>query len=146
MKISAAIGAVPYLKQRRVGAFFADLVGRLGKVPASWTNYTLHAEPLNLIDDYGGLGVIPPDQLAPIVLWLVRCHLGEQGGYGPYGRHREVFYSDVAAPIIERLFKTAGKRVRAALDAAAEDKRVQAAIQFKPIARRLEWLRDLAEP
>jgi hypothetical protein len=145
MKISAAIGAVPYLKQRRVAAFFADLVSKFGTISSSWSNYARHAEPLNLIDDYGGLAVIPPDQLEPIVLWLVRCYLGEKGGYGAFGRNREVFYSDVAAPIIERLFKAAGKRARAALEAAMDDKPVQSIIQFKPIARRLERLLDLAE-
>jgi len=145
MKISAAIGAVPYLKQRRVAAFFADLVSKFGTISSSWSNYARHAEPLNLIDDYGGLAVIPPDQLEPIVLWLVRCYLGEKRGYGAFGRNREVFYSDVAAPIIERLFKAAGKRARAALEAAMDDKPVQSIIQFKPIARRLERLLDLAE-
>jgi hypothetical protein len=145
VKVSAAIGAVPYLKQRRVAAFFQELVGQFGKITPSWTNYANHAEPLNLIDDYGGLAVIPPAQLEPIVLWLVRCYLGEKGGYGTFGRNREVFQSDVAAPIIERLFRAAGKRARAALEAAIDDNRVQAAIQFKPIARRLERLLDLTE-
>jgi hypothetical protein len=145
MKISAAIGAVPYLKQRRVAAFFADLVTKFAKISPSWTNYASHAEPLNLIDDYGGLAVIPPAQLEPIVLWLVRSYLGDKGGYGTFGRNREVFHSDVAAPIIERLFKAAGKRVRAALEAAIHDNRVQAAIEFKPIGRRLERLLDLTE-
>ena len=91
------------------------------------------------------MAIIPPDQLEPIVLWLVRCYLGEKGGYGAFGRSREVFNSDVAAPIIERLFKATGKRARAALEAAIDDKRVQAAIQFKAIARRLERLLDLTE-
>jgi hypothetical protein len=145
MKISAAIGATPYLKQRRVAVFFADQVAKLQRVSPDWDNYTSHAAPLNLIDDYGGLAVIPPDQLGPIVLWLVRCYLGEKGRRGTYGRNRDVFNSDVAAPIIERLFKAVGKKARAALEAAAEDKRVQAVIEYRPIAWRLERLRDLTE-
>jgi hypothetical protein len=145
MKICAAIGVVPYLKRRRVAAFFADQVAKLQRISPDWDNYTSHAEPLNLIDDYGGLAVIPPDQLASIVLWLVRCYLGEKGRRGAYGRNHDVFNSDVAAPIIDRLFKAAGKKARAALEAAAEDKRVQASIEYKPIAWRLEHLRDLTE-
>ena len=145
VKISAAIGAVPYLKQRRVAAFFADVVAKLGKISPAWTNYGNHAETLTLIDDYGGLAVIPKNQLEPIVLWLARCYLGEKGGYGSFGRNRDVFYSDVAAPIIERLFKTAGCRVRPPLEAVMDDKRVQTAVQYKPIAWRLERLLDLTE-
>jgi hypothetical protein len=42
--------------------------------------------------------------------------------------------------MIERL-----KKARAALEAAATDKRVQAAVEFRPIGRRLERLLDLIE-
>lgn len=130
VKISAAIGAVPYLKQRRVAAFFADVVAKLGKISPAWTNCGNHAETLTLIDDYGGLAVIPKNQLEPIVLWLARCYLGEKGGYGSFGRNRD---------------KTAGCRVRPPLEAVMDDKRVQTAVQYKPIAWRLERLLDLTE-
>jgi hypothetical protein len=144
MKVCAAAGAVSYLKQRRVAAFFANFVRDMSKIPPDWGSHSRHANILDLIEDYGGLRVIPADQLRPIMSWLVRCYLGEKGGYGAYGRNRSVFYSDVAAPIIERLVKASnGDKVRSALEDAAGEKRVQALIEFKPIARRLEWLRDL---
>jgi len=77
MKIAASIGAVPYLKQRRVSVFFADLADKLVKIPPDWENHSNHADPLNAIEDYGGLAVIPDDQLEPISRWMTRCYLGE---------------------------------------------------------------------
>jgi hypothetical protein len=145
MKIAAAIGAVPYLKQRRVSAFFSDIADKLDKVSPAWESYSGHSDPLSTIEDYGGLAVIPEDQLERIAHWMTRCYLGEKGGYGAWGRNRAVFYSDVAAPIIERLFKAAGKRVRAALEKVATDQHIVTLISYKPIARRLEKLRDLTD-
>jgi hypothetical protein len=144
MKVCASAGIVPYLKQGRVAAFFADFARDISKISPDWGSYSRHPAILNLIEDYGGLRVIPADQLRPIMSWLVRCYLGEKGGYGPYGRNRAVFNSDVAAPIIERLMNAStGDKVRSALEDAAGEKRVQALVEFKPIARRLERLRDL---
>ncbi len=54
MKIAASIGAVPYLKQRRVSVFFADLADKLVKIPPDWENHSNHADPLNAIEDTSG--------------------------------------------------------------------------------------------
>ncbi len=145
MKIAAAIGAVPYLKQRRVAAFYAGVTENLLKVSPDWGSYQRHADPLNEIDDYGGLAVIPDDQLHPILRWMVRCYLGEKGGYGQWGRNRSVFYSDAAAPIIERLIKASDGRVRPILEELAADKRIVTVMTYQPIARRFERLLDLLE-
>jgi hypothetical protein len=71
--------------------------------------------------------------------------LGEKGGYGQWGRHRSVFYSDTAAPIIERLFKAADGRAAPILEANAADKRIAATMQSQPIARRFDRLLDLLD-
>lgn len=145
MKIAAAIGAVPYLKQRRVAAFYSELAASLLKISPDWGHHDRHTDPLHEIEDYGGLAVIPDEQLEAIVQWMTRCYLGEKGGYGQWGRNRPVFYSDTAAPIIERLFKSADGRVRPILEGYAGDKRIRALAAYQPIARRFEKLVDLVE-
>lgn len=145
MKIAAAIDAVPYLKQRRVTAFYTEIGDRLLKILPSWDNYQRHRDPLNEIEDYGGLAVIPDDQLPRILRWLVICYLGEPGGYGQWGRNRAVFNSDAAAPIIERLIKGGDARVRPLLEASANDKKIAAAMNHQPISRRFERLLDLID-
>ena len=143
MKIAAAIDAVPYLKQRRVTAFYTEIGDKLLKISPDWDNYQRHRDPLNEIEDYGGLAVIPDDQLPRILRWLVICYLGEPGGYGQWGRNRTVFNSDAAAPIIERLIKGGDARVRPLLEASANDKKIAAAMNHQPISRRFERLLDL---
>lgn len=145
MKIAAAIGAVPYLKQRRVTAFYTEIGDRLLKISPDWDNHHRHADPLNEIEDYGGFAVIPDAQVPRILRWLVVCYLGEPGGYGQWGRNRPVFYSDAAAPIIERLIKGGDVRVRPLVEDCAKDKKIAAAMNHQHIARRFERLLDLVD-
>jgi hypothetical protein len=85
---------------------------------------------------------VPPEIRAKIVLWMVRCFIGEPGGYGR-GLNRPVFYSNAAAPRINEAFKSAGPLIASDFEAASSDKVVNAAASDKHIARRLEMLRDL---
>jgi len=76
---------------------------------------------------------------------MTGCCLGEEGRRGTWGRSRAVFNSDVAAPIIERLFRAGGKKVRTILEEVATSKLIAALVTYQPIARRLERLRDLTD-
>jgi hypothetical protein len=142
MKIAAAAGITPYLKQIRVKQFFEDLHDRFVQVGYRWTSHSDHRKLLDDLDDVGGLNVVPTDVRAKFVLWMVRCYIGEPGGYG-MGINRPVFYSNVAAPRIREALGSAGTLIEADVEAAAKDKFVKAAISDKHIARRLETLRDL---
>ncbi len=146
MKVAAAGGFTPYLKQSQVAAFFREFHQRLEQLGHGWRNHPLHGDVLDDLEDVGGLGACPPEPRREVVRWLTLCYLGERGGYGWYGRHRDVFYSNPAAPKIERLFKAAGQKVRGDLEAAgAEDERVKAAVSYQPVARRYERLLDMTE-
>lgn len=145
MKLAAAIGVVPYLKQRRVAAFFSELTAKLLRVSPDWGAHDTHGEPLSTLEDCGGLSAVPDEQLIAIIRWLVECYLGEKGGYGTWGRNRLVFYSNSAAPIIERLLFKSGPKVLAALEKVASEERIKKLTAYNPIARRLESLMDLAE-
>ena len=143
MKVAAAAGIVPYLKQSRVKEYFEGFHGQLVKAGHRWTSYDLHRKLLDDFEDIGGLAIVPQDIRAKIVLWMVRCYIGEPGGYG-MGYNRPVFYSNVAAPRIKEAFADAGGQIRSDVNAASKDKFVKAAASDKHIARRLETLKDLA--
>lgn len=143
MKIAAAAGITPYLKQAKMRVFLEGFLERMDYVGYRWRRYDQHSKLLDDFDDIGGLEACPGNVRAKIVLWMVRCHLGEPGGYG-MGINRPVFYSNVAAPRIEMMFRQAGTLIKDDFEAAATDKLVKAAISDKHIARRLERLRDLA--
>lgn len=142
MKIAAAAGLTPYLKQAKVNQYFTELLERLNGIGHSWQNYEQHGKILDEFEDVGGLTAVPPATRGSIVLWLVRCYLGEPGGYG-MGINRPVFFSNTAAPLIEKLLRDAGELVSGEVEAAATQQIVKAAIADKHISRRLEKLRDL---
>ncbi|MEX0827913.1 MAG: hypothetical protein WD005_03070, partial [Haliea sp.] len=139
MKIAAAAGITPYLKQARVKEFFEELYKRFVKIGYRWSSYDDHRKLLDDLDDVGGLKVIPSNVRSSFILWMVRCYIGEPGGYG-MGINRPVFYSNVAAPRIREAFGAAGSLIEADVEAAAKDKFVKAAISDKHISRRMETL------
>lgn len=144
MKVAAAGGFTPYLKQRQVAVFFREFHKRLEQVGFGWRNHPNHGDVLDDFEDVGGLVACPLEYRADIVRWLILCYIGVRGGYGWYGRNRDVFYSDVAAPRIHQLFKGAGKSVRAEVEAAREHDSVKTAMGYQPIARRYDRLLDLS--
>jgi hypothetical protein len=82
MKIAAAAGITPYLKQAKIKQFFSDFLDRLAKAGYRWTSHEQHRRLLDDFEDVGGLGAVPPDIRSKIVLWMVRTYIGEPGGYG----------------------------------------------------------------
>lgn len=143
MKVSKASGIVPYLKQRKVKDFYIEYAERLEKIGHGWRSFESHKKPLEDLEDIGGLVFCPEEPREKIVKWMTLSYLGEPGGYGDYGRNRKVFYSDIAAPRIKEMFKDAGTIIENDLDKACQDKRISVAIEYTPIARRLEKLKDL---
>jgi hypothetical protein len=142
-KVAFAAGILPYLRQRSVADFFDWMHSRLEEVGYGWRKFSEHRTLLDDLEDVGGLTACPTDVRPKIVLWMVLCYLGEPGRYGWYGRNREVFYSNYAAPRIERMFRAAGKAILNDVLAAMEDKRVKAAVGNKFIARRADQLLEL---
>ena len=142
MKIASAARVIAYLKQSKVKQFFEDVHSQFVRVGYRWDRHDQHGRLLDDFEDVGGLEAIPVEIRARFVLWMVRCFLGEPGGYG-MGINRSVFYSNVAAPRIEGYFRQAGRLIEADFNGVTKDRLVKAAASDKHIARRLEKLRDL---
>lgn len=142
-KVANAAGLLAYLKQRQVGELYDYLYSKLDQTGYDWRKYALHDSILNDIEDVGGLDYCPAEQRRKLVLWMTLCYLGEPGGYGAMGGNRKVFYSDFAAPKIERMFSSAAKKIKADVQVALADPRAVAACANKFISRRADALLDL---
>jgi hypothetical protein len=141
-KVAYASGAFPYLKQRKVYDFFESFYNELDSIGHHWKQHDEHREPLENFEDVGGFMNCPTKPREKIVLWMVKCYIGERGGYG-MGQNRKVFYSNSAARRIEEMFKRAGPLIIEDFKNAKKNKDVKNVTKYIPIARRLEQLEDI---
>lgn len=143
VKVTYASGILPYLKQKQVSEFFKGFAARFAGVGHNWTHHSEHEKLFDDFEDVGQLRHCPDSLLQGFLLWLALCYLGEPGGYGMMGTNRAVFYSNTAAPRIEDVLRRGGPKLLPAFEAACTDRRIQAAIQNKHIARRYDKLLEL---
>ena len=142
MKVANAADFLPYLRRGNVDASFEAYAKRLAQVSPRWDAYLQHDDVLDDLEDLGGLSLCPQGPRLLILEWLILCYIGERGGYGTYGRNRPVFYSDVAAPRIERIIRGSAN-LRADFEQVAKSDAIQDAISDKYAQRRLDDLADL---
>ena len=145
-KVAHAGGVLPYLKESTRRDFFQGYCHRLEQVGYGWAKHGQHRAPLEELDDVGGLSPCPDGAVVTNVLrWMTLCYLGTKGGRTSYGHVRPVFYSDTAAPIIERLLAAGGDRVLSVLKGLRDDAAVsQRMASCKEVAARYEDLLDVA--
>jgi hypothetical protein len=134
-KVSNAAGVLAYLKDSSRRDFFATYLHRLTAAGDGWRAFASHREPLEELEDVGGLTHCPDEVARGLLRWMVLCYVGTPGGRTSYGHVRPVFYSDTAAPIIERLVATGGRRVLGMLKELRDDREVK---------KRLAWCKDVA--
>jgi hypothetical protein len=145
IKIAHAGGYLVYLKQRKLREFFDGYADEFVAVSHDWTSWNEHRPLFEELEDLGGIDHCSDAARRKLVAWMVICYLGEPGGYGHWGRNRPVFYSNTAAPRIERLFEQASAALSEDLEEATKIPRVRAACANIHIGRRLERLRDVVE-
>lgn len=145
-KVAHAAGVLAYLKESSRRDFFRGLLHRLDQIGHNWDRFGHHREPLEELEDIGGLEHCTDENLVRGFLrWMVLCYVGTRGGQTRYGHVRPVFYSDTASPIIERLLTNCGERVLRILKDLRNDSAISRRLaNCKEIAARYEELLDLA--
>jgi hypothetical protein len=124
-KLSNAVGVLAYLKDNSRRDFFKTYLHRLRTVGDGWRAFAGHRELLEELEDVGGLTHCPDQVAVEMLRWMVLCYAGTQGGRTSYGHVRPVFYSDTAAPIIERMVGAGGGRVLGMLKDLRDDREVK---------------------
>jgi hypothetical protein len=146
-RVAYGAGLLPYLKQAQIKDFYDSYFGEMTKVGYSWGAHNSHGELLRNLEEIGGLEFCPEESLGQYVEWLVLCYIGTSGGRTSYGNVRNVFYSNVGAPIAINLLKIKTRNlypIVAALEAGS--KSVRYAISDEHVARRFNSILDELEP
>lgn len=146
VRVAAASGVLPYLRQSQVADFFQLELNRMRRIGWRWRAYDKHGELLRNFKEVGGLGHCPSLHRRAILKWLVQTYIGEPGGVTSYGNVRHVFYSNTAAPQIEGIFRSAKETIRADLERLREDMEIVRSCRNTHVARRFEALLDFVEP
>lgn len=142
VRVAHAAGLLPYLHKGQRKDFFAKQLDKLTGIGHGWRHHEEHGPVLRLFEEFGGLIEIPNDIKHGIVKWMVRCYLGEPGGYGA-GINRKVFYSNRAAPIIEELFLNSRGDIQKIVDDLQSDEDVRRACGNELVNRRFQGLLDI---
>lgn len=144
-RVSSAAGIFPYLKKSHREDFFEVVYAQMEKVHYSWTSHAEHGELLRSFSEYGGLKYCPTSVRSKILKWLILLYIGEPGGRTSWGNVRNVFYSNIGAPLAADLITQAKELVRAEVQAINKDKQIVSLLSNQHLARRFESLLDLVE-
>lgn len=144
-RVANAIGAFPYLRQSARRSFFENVFENMKKVGTNWSAHEKHGELLRTFRDFGGLNNCPQEIGHSILKYLVLTYIGTPGGRTQYGNIRHVYYSNVAAPLIQDIFKSSELSLKSPLGELSNDKDVKRALSSEHVARRFEALLDLVE-
>ncbi|MFF4918927.1 hypothetical protein [Streptomyces tendae] len=142
VRVAHAAGLLPYLHKGQRKDFFAKQLVKLTGIGHRWTNHEEHGPALRLFEEFGGLAEIPNDIKPGIVKWMVRCYIGEPGGYGA-GINRRVFYSNSAAPIIEELFLNSRSDIQKVVEDLQSDEDIRRSCGDEHVNRRFQELLDI---
>lgn len=145
-RVAYGSGLLPYLKQAQIKDFFDSYFEEMKKVGYSWGAHNTHGELLRNLEEIGGLEYCPEDCLQNYVQWLVLCYIGSPGGRTSYGNIRNVFYSNIGAPIALNLLSVKGRNIPNIVAALEQNnKTVKFAVADEHVARRFHAILDNIE-
>lgn len=142
-RVAIAAGVMPYLKEADRDGLFARVLAQMQKVGHEWSHYAEHGELLRAFQELEGLTYCPAGTRLKILRWLVLAYIGVPGGVTRYGNFRPVFYSNMAAPMIEEIVGQARGIIANALASFRADAKVRPLLTNPQISRRYEALLDL---
>lgn len=145
-RVAYGAGLLPYLKQAQIKDFYDGYFAGMAKIGYSWGAHNSHGELLRNLDEIGGLEFCPEDCLEKYVEWLVLCYIGSSGGRTSYGNVRNVFYSNVGAPIALNLLKSKTRNIPSIVaDLEKSSKSITYAVSDEHVARRFQSILDEIE-
>lgn len=142
-RVAFISGLLPYLKQAQLRDFYASYFAGMEKVSYRWGNFNSHGELLRNLEEIGGLDYCPEEYLDQYVEWLVLCYIGEPGGRTSWGNVRNVYYSNVGAPLSLDLLRNTTRKINGiVLQLEKTNKYAKTVLQNEHVARRYHTILD----
>ncbi|MZR32199.1 hypothetical protein [Sneathiella litorea] len=142
-RVAYISGLLPYLKKAQIREFYSHVLTGIKDCGYRWERYDRHGDLLRNIQEVGGLNHCPDELLKDFVEWLVLCYIGTPGGLTRYGNVRQVFYSNVGAPLALELLANTTKQVsKMVADMENDSKEVRTALRDEHVARRFHSILD----
>jgi len=143
IRISYVAGVLGYLKKAHLTDFFSSYNKSLWEIHYGWNAHNSHGEILRSLIEVGGLLYCPQKIRIKILKWLVLAYVGEKGGKTSWGNVRHVYYSNTAAPLVEKIIEESADIIKDDLIKLKSDKNIKEALYTKHIERRMENLIDI---
>jgi hypothetical protein len=122
--------------------FFSEILRNMDEIGFSWEKNIYHREVLSIFYEIGFLNYCPQEILLNIATWLVKCYIGEKGGYGYYGRGRSVFYSNTGAKLSKEILMHSAKNLAGIMNQIIKDKWIAKSIKDSNVKLRMDNLFD----
>jgi len=141
-RVAYGSGILPYFKKSVVKTFYSNFLAHMKAVGHDFRSHSRHGELLRDFRESGGLEYCPEDILPEVVEWLALCYIGEQS-FGQYSSSRNVFYSNVGAPLSKELLLDSKARVGTVLKQIIDySKDIKAVCKWPSCDRRAQELVD----
>jgi len=142
-QVAIASGAFPFIHKRQQRLLTNAFLERFNTIKPNWRQFSEHSELLDDFSSAGGFTICPIGIERVIIRWMVEAYIGVPGRSGTFGRNRAVFFSDTAAPRIEKLLRDAPPPIKGHITNIAKESNVCKLILVPEQQPRLDHLVEI---
>ncbi|MBA7685730.1 hypothetical protein ES703_94156 [subsurface metagenome] len=139
-QVAIASGAFPFIHKRQQRLLSNAFLERFNAIRPDWRQYPEHSELLDDFASAGGFTICPIGTERTVIRWMVEAYIGAPGRSGTFGRNRAVFFSDTAAPRIEKLLIDAPPPIKGQITNIAKESNIRKLILVPEQQLRLDHL------
>ncbi len=138
-RIFYAAGIFPYTDIKTRKRLFEEIYQRLLKTGNNWSDYPKHREALNIFYEIGFLNYCPRNEIFNIIRWLVILYVGQSGA----SLYRDIYYSNVGAPMAMEILVNSHKTVLPYKDKISKDLQIKKIVDsYSKLQPRIDRLID----
>ncbi len=145
-RVSVAAGILPYFKKSILKTLYSSYLDHMKTIGYDFRSNDKHGNLLREFREIGGLEYCQDKILPGMIGWLCQCYIGERS-FGRYSDSRQVFYSNVGAPLAKEILIDSKHKVSPLLEEViAKNRAIQRNCRWQYCQRRAQDLIDAMAP